>query len=242
MLEKEDFYTVLTNAVSRCGKPSDISAEVWGDITAKAAPRAVPGDRGASASPISNLAELAERVKGCTACELRGQCTQTVFGEGASDAELMFIGEGPGGDEDRIGRPFVGNAGQLLDKMITAMTFSREEVYIANVVKCRPPGNRAPLPEEVAACMGYLERQIELVAPKTIVLLGATPLRHLLGLEGIKRHRGNYLEYKGIPVMPTFHPAYLLYVKNDQEDKRLVWNDLKQVMRFLGRTPKAAAK
>jgi DNA polymerase len=148
----------------------------------------------------------------------------------------MFIGEGPGADEDRTGRPFVGAAGQLLDKMIVAMQFQREEVYIANVVKCRPPGNRDPEPDEAVACLPYLQRQIELIQPQVIVTLGRTPLRYLLGLTGITARRGKWLEWRGIPCMPTFHPSYLLRVPGD---KGKVWSDLQQVMRRLGKTPPA---
>ena len=176
--------------------------------------------------------ELENAGKNCRACQLRSGCQNVVFGEGNQHAELMFIGEGPGADEDAQGRPFVGAAGQLLDKMILAMQYQRHEVYIANVVKCRPPGNRAPEEAEANCCMKFLTRQIELTAPKVIVLLGATPLRYLMQLTGIKRHRGTFLEYKNIPVMPTFHPAYLL---RSPEDKRLVWADLKQVMTLLGK-------
>ena len=130
------------------------------------------------------------------------------------------------------GRPFVGKAGQLLDKMIAAMKFSREEVFIANVVKCRPPNNRVPSPEEAEACIGYLKRQIELVKPEVIVLLGATAVTFLLGkTEGITRLRGNWQAYEGIPVMPTYHPAFLL---RQESAKRAAWNDLKMVMQALG--------
>ena len=149
----------------------------------------------------------------------------------------MFIGEGPGADEDRQGRPFVGAAGQLLDKMILAMQFRREEVYIANIVKCRPPRNRAPMPEEANACIGYLEHQIRMIRPEVIVLLGATAAHFLLQREeGIMRLRGRWLEYDGIPVMPTFHPAFLL---RQESAKREAWEDLKQVMRRLGIEPAA---
>ena len=142
----------------------------------------------------------------------------------------MFIGEGPGRDEDLQGRPFVGKAGELLDKMIGALGLARSEVYIANVVKCRPPDNRTPHPEEAAACLGYLRRQIGLIQPKVIVTLGATPLRELLGAkEGITKVRGQWkrLELGGraIPVMPTFHPAYVLR-QYTQDVRRAVWGDL----------------
>jgi len=179
---------------------------------------------------------LAAAVRGCRGCHLCETRRNTVFGEGNLQAELMFVGEGPGADEDATGRPFVGRAGQLLDKMIAAMTFAREEVYIANVVKCRPPGNRNPSPEEAFACIGYLKRQIALVRPKVIVCLGGVALSFLCGESvGITRARGHWIDFAGIPVMPTFHPAYLL---RQESAKRAAWSDLQQVMRALGRVRK----
>jgi DNA polymerase len=155
-----------------------------------------------------------------------------VFGEGDEGAALMFIGEGPGADEDKTGRPFVGRAGQLLTKMIEAMGLTRQQVYIANVVKCRPPENREPFQDEVAACMGFLRTQIKLINPKVIVCLGATSAGHLLNPgKRISNIRGHFLEYEGLKVMPTYHPAYLL---RNETKKRDVWNDLKLVMAELG--------
>jgi DNA polymerase len=157
-----------------------------------------------------------------------------VFDDGNRNARLMFIGEGPGREEDEQGVPFVGPAGKLLTRMIAAMQFERSEVYIANIVKCRPPRNRNPEDTEAEACLPYLRRQIALVKPEVIVLLGAVPLRHLLGESGINRLHGRWYEFEGIPVMPTFHPAYLLRV--DQR-KRDAWEDLKKVMERLGKDP-----
>jgi DNA polymerase len=151
----------------------------------------------------------------------------------------MFIGEGPGYDEDQQGIPFVGKAGQLLTKMINAMQFARSDVYIANIVKCRPPGNRNPEPDEVEACIPYLHRQIESIKPEVIVLLGAVPLRALLGGRSIRRERGQWRDFQGITVMPTFHPSYLLRLP---EAKRDVWDDLQQVMRRLGKDPQATRR
>ena len=152
------------------------------------------------------LEELREIVLQCQKCPLAPTRHTVVFGEGNPHARLMFVGEGPGEQEDLQGRPFVGPAGQLLDRMILAMQFTREEVYIANVVKCRPPHNRNPEPEEADACRGYLARQIELIQPEVIVVLGAVAARFLLQRrEGITRLRGHWLGYNGIPVMPTFH-------------------------------------
>jgi DNA polymerase len=150
-----------------------------------------------------------------------------VFGVGNPDAELMFVGEAPGHDEDIQGEPFVGRAGQLLNRIIEAMGLKRSDVYIANVVKSRPPNNRAPLPEEMEACRPFLLRQIDIVKPKVICLLGAVAVRGLLqSKESITRIRGQFLRWRGILVMPTFHPAYLLRNPNE---KRTVWEDMQKV-------------
>lgn len=180
------------------------------------------------------LATLAEEVRGCTRCGLHAGRTQTVFHRGDPGSEIVFVGEGPGMEEDLSGEPFVGQAGQLLDKMIAAMGYRRDDVYICNIVKCRPPGNRKPEPDEIAACSPYLASQLALVRPKVMVALGATAVQGLLGTsEGITRLRGTWKLYKGsTPVMPTFHPAYLL---RQPGAKREVWSDLKEVMRFLGK-------
>ena len=181
----------------------------------------IPGD-------WDGLRNMALNCRNCTLCNAR---QNVVFGEGAPNARLMFIGEGPGADEDATGRPFVGAAGQLLDKMINAMHLRREEVYIANIVKCRPPGNRMPGEDEAAACIGYLHRQIELIKPEVIVLLGGTALHFLLQTDGISRCRGRWFDFRNIAVMPTFHPAFLL---RKPESKREAWHDLKLVMAKLG--------
>ena len=186
-----------------------------------------------------SMDELFGTVANCTLCELHQTRTNTVFGDGNRKAELMFIGEGPGRDEDEQGLPFVGRAGQLLTKMINAMQFSREEVYIANIVKCRPPENRNPSDEEAAKCLPYLNRQIDLIHPKVIVLLGAVPLKYLLGLTGITRIRGTWYEYRGIKVMPTLHPAYLL---RNPPAKKEACEDLQKVMQVFGRKPAPADK
>jgi len=163
---------------------------------------------------------------------------QTVFSRGDPFAELAFIGEGPGADEDAQGAPFVGAAGQLLDRMIAAMGYGRDDVYVANIVKCRPPNNRKPEPAEMASCMPYLVQQLGLVKHKVIVALGATAVQGLCGSsEGITRLRGKWKLYKGsIPIMPTFHPAYLL---RQPAAKREVWLDLQEVMKHLGKAPPA---
>jgi uracil-DNA glycosylase len=177
---------------------------------------------------------LAEEVRGCTRCGLHASRTQTVFARGDGSAGLCFVGEGPGADEDAQGYPFVGAAGQLLDRMIAAMGFSRDEVYVCNIVKCRPPKNRKPEPDEMAACMPYLEQQLDLIQPSVIVALGATAVQGLFGgTVGITRLRGRFKLYRGrIAVMPTFHPAYLL---RTPKAKREVWKDLQAVLRQMGR-------
>jgi DNA polymerase len=157
---------------------------------------------------------------------------KVVFGEGSVRADIMFVGEGPGADEDKTGRPFVGKAGQLLTKIIeNGMGIPREQVYIANIVKCRPPGNRDPLPDEAEICMNYLESQIDLIKPKVIILLGKVAAKYLMGIEtSISRARENAYNYKGIPVFVTYHPSALL--RNEQY-KRPTWEDIKKVLAYL---------
>jgi DNA polymerase len=182
------------------------------------------------------LAGIRAELGACTRCKLAGGRTNLVFGVGNPRAELMFVGEGPGADEDRQGEPFVGRAGQLLTKMIEAMGFRREEVYIANVVKCRPPGNRNPEPDEMDACEPFLRRQIAAVRPRAIVALGKIAAQRLLAdPTPISRLRGRWFEVDGVRVMPTFHPAYLL---RSPEEKKKAWEDLQLVMKELGRTPR----
>jgi DNA polymerase len=179
------------------------------------------------------LERIREDIGECTRCKLHEGRTKIVFGEGNPKAELMFVGEGPGADEDATGRPFVGAAGKLLDRIIEAIGLKREDVYIANVVKCRPPGNRKPEKDESSTCQQFLFRQIDVVRPKIIVALGNTPVETLLGLKlGITKARGEFYDYHGIKLMPTFHPAYLL---RDPTKKREVWQDMKKVRAELGR-------
>jgi uracil-DNA glycosylase family 4 len=182
------------------------------------------------------LAVLAEEVKKCTQCAgLASTRTQTVFGQGEPGVELCFVGEAPGGDEDAQGLPFVGAAGKLLTKIIEACGLKRSEVYICNILKCRPPGNRTPLPDEAANCRGFLERQLDLVGPKFIVALGGCAATNLLNTtQSLGRLRGRFLDYKGIPVMVTYHPAYLLPHRSP-EKKRDVWEDMKMLMAKMGR-------
>lgn len=216
---------------------------------APAAPYAPPTDPEAcptaeAVASASTLAELEARIRGCLACPLGPGRLRFVFGEGDPGARLLFVGEGPGRDEDLQGRPFVGKAGELLDRMIGAIGLSREQVYIANVVKCRPPDNRVPTGPEAAACLGYLKRQIELIRPAVIVTLGATPLRELVGESaGITRVRGQWRRVqvggREIPVMPTFHPAYVLR-QYTQEVRKAVWEDLKAAKAWVDREPSPA--
>ncbi|MFT3835559.1 MAG: uracil-DNA glycosylase [Myxococcaceae bacterium] len=169
----------------------------------------------------------------CKRCKLCNGRTQIVFGSGNPKAELVFVGEGPGADEDAQGIPFVGKAGQLLTKMIEAMKFRRDDVYICNVVKCRPPNNRNPEPDEILACEPFLKAQLKAIQPKVIVCLGKFATQTLLrDTSAISRMRGQWREYEGIPLMPTYHPAYLL---RTPEDKKLAWADLQQVMKRFGK-------
>ena len=171
--------------------------------------------------------ELEEAIKDCNKCKLCSGRNNIVFGVGNKNADIMFIGEGPGADEDIQGEPFVGKAGQLMNKAFEALDIKREEVYIGNIVKCRPPQNRNPEPDETKACMDYLRNQVLLIKPKIIVLLGSIALKNILGEEyGITNSRGKWIEKKGIWYMPTFHPAALL---RDESKKIDFWRDLKLV-------------
>jgi uracil-DNA glycosylase family 4 len=189
------------------------------------------------------LSLLNERVRPCTKCgELAATRTQTVFGVGRLDPDICFIGEAPGGDEDRLGEPFVGAAGLLLNNIIKACGLTRDDVYICNVLKCRPPGNRTPRPEEAANCREYLDRQLELVRPKTICCLGGCAATNLLGVAApLGKLRGRFHDYKGIPVLCTYHPAYLL-PHRQPEKKKEVWDDMQTLLKRLGRPIPAKVK
>lgn len=183
-------------------------------------------------SDRANLGVIREVMGACTRCRLSQGRNKIVFGVGDPNADLMFIGEGPGADEDRLGEPFVGKAGQLLTKIIGAMGLDRRDVYIANIVKCRPPNNRDPESDEVESCRAFLEAQIDAVRPKVIVALGRPATQSLLRTNApIGKMRGRWTEYQGIPLMPTFHPAYVL---RNPDGKRPVWEDMKLVMNRLG--------
>ena len=198
----------------------------------------------ATCGKAAKLDALRGPVLACMKCaHLVQSRKQVVFGVGNPEAEVMFVGEAPGADEDLVGEPFVGKAGQLLTKIIEAMNFRRSEVYIANILKCRPntppgeSGNRKPTPEEMNVCKPYLLQQIEIIQPKVLVALGATAVEGLLGIEkaGITKMRGTWKEFHGTPLMPTFHPSYLLRPSGEQlANKRLVWEDMLAVIERLG--------
>jgi len=186
-------------------------------------------------SPVakkSGLDGVREMLGDCRRCPLHRTRHSLVFGEGNPEADLVFVGEAPGADEDAQGRPFVGRAGQLLTKIIVAMGFKREEVYICNILKCRPPGNRNPQPEEIAPCEPFLIRQLEAIRPRVICALGTFAAHTLLKSEApISVLRGRFHSYQGIPLMPTYHPAYLL---RNPGAKKQVWEDVQMIMKTLG--------
>jgi DNA polymerase len=202
----------------------------------EAPPRIVdPPAQNASNQPIGKvgLHVVRDDLGDCTRCKLAPKRTNIVFGVGNPDAPLVFVGEAPGADEDRTGEPFVGAAGQLLTKMIEAMGLSRDEVYIANILKCRPPGNRNPEPDEIAACEPFLKRQLAAIRPRMIVALGKFAAQCLLRSDApISKLRGAFGQYEGIPLMPTYHPAFLLRTPSAKRD---VWSDLQLVMAELDR-------
>jgi DNA polymerase len=205
---------------------------VWRGRPSGTAPSTAPAPGGAAEALVAVRTDLGD----CTRCKLHGLGRrQIVFGVGNPEAELMFVGEAPGADEDVQGVPFVGRAGQLLTKIIEAIGLKREDVYIANVIKCRPPGNRNPEQDEVETCEPFLFRQIDIIKPKVVVALGTFAARALLRtLDPISRLRGRVYEYRGAKLVPTFHPAYLL---RNPGSKRDVWEDMKLVRRLLREVP-----
>ncbi|MDE2195875.1 MAG: uracil-DNA glycosylase [Gammaproteobacteria bacterium] len=225
-------------AADRASYLRDLGITVWTRRGGSAA--VVPAaDADTAADPLSREATIAtldwpaleQTVRGCTACGLRAGCTQTVFGVGVRRAEWLIIGEAPGADEDKQGEPFVGRAGQLLNSMLTAIGLKREQVYIANILKCRPPNNREPKPEEAELCRPFLERQIALIRPKLILALGRIAAQNLLNTETpIGRLRGQVHQLGTIPVVVTYHPAYLL---RSPGEKRKAWVDLQLAVRTL---------
>jgi DNA polymerase len=210
--------------------------------------QAIPADpqiaqpKSVAASPMpseekrNRLSELdLSQVKPCTKCALCRTRTNTVFGEGDVDAPIFFIGEGPGENEDLTGRPFVGRAGELLDKMIAGMGLRRDQVYIANIIKCRPPGNRPPMPDEISSCTPYLVQQLGIVTPRVIVTLGLPAAKYMLDDARLTmgRVRGQWQSWRGVRLMPTYHPAYILR-QYTPEVRAAVWSDLKAVLVELG--------
>ncbi len=184
-------------------------------------------DREAWLAGIADLEALAEEAKGCRACGLRAGCRGVVFGEGDPRATIMLVGEGPGATEDELGRPFVGRAGELLDRILAAAGFRRQDVYITNVVMCRPPGNRVPTDAEVAACLPFLRAKLRLIRPRIVVCLGSTAARALIHPQArITQVRGRWHRGDGFLIMPTYHPAALL---RDASKKRPVWEDFKRI-------------
>lgn len=211
--------------------------EADSEILFSAAPLSTEDMKEAAAQPAEDVIPKAkeretieiirEEIGDCTRCPLHAGRTQVVHSTGNFNAQLMFVGEAPGADEDEKGEPFVGRAGQLLTRIIESIGIKREDVFIGNINRCRPPGNRAPVPEETAACRPYLLREIDVIKPKVIVVLGATAAHNLLQVKTpISKLRGSFHEYFGVKVMPTFHPAYLL---RDPHKKREVWEDMKKV-------------
>ncbi len=218
-------------------KPAAAAAKpVAARASAPVAPAAPVGDQPEDAARprgAAGLQVVRDELGDCQRCKLAPLRTNLVFGVGNPNADLLFVGEAPGADEDAQGEPFVGKAGQLLTKMIEAMGYRREDVYICNVLKCRPPGNRNPEPDEVAACEPFLKKQLAAIRPRMIVALGKFAVQCLLRDDApISRLRGNFRSYEGIPLMPTFHPAYLL---RDPSKKKLAWHDLKEVNAALAR-------
>lgn len=243
--ELERWQETGIETVSSAQGPSEVPASVPNDVVP---PMTRKSEAGASVvqelleqdflthpgvRESASLSDLRVVIGDCQRCKLAPHRTQIVFGVGNPDADLMFVGEAPGHDEDLRGEPFVGRAGQLLTEIIVkGMKIRRQDVYIANILKCRPPQNRNPEPDEIATCEPFLKHQLALIKPKAIVALGTFAAQCLLKTRTpITRLRGVWANYQGIPLMPTFHPAYLL---RNPGDKRLVWNDIKQVMVVLG--------
>ena len=227
-----DFYRRETNSVAPAPSPVHESSEVV--VTAPSPDMFAPElPEKSAADPAAALGIIREDLGDCTRCKLHKQGRkQIVFGVGNPRAQLMFIGEGPGADEDEQGEPFVGRAGQLLNKMIAAMGLKRSQVYIANVVKCRPPGNRTPEREECETCMPFLLRQVEAINPKVIVALGAVAAKNLLQINAsMAELRSRSYDFRGARLFVTYHPAFLL---RDPRQKAEAWTDLQKVMRYMG--------
>ena len=234
--------SALEEIRERSDSPLSASRQALDALCQKRSPAPSPLPNPGAPAKTDALRALQQQVSACVLCpHLASSRTQTVFGVGNPEADLMFIGEAPGADEDRQGEPFVGRAGQLLTKIIATMGFSRETVYIANVLKCRPDtpgaasGNRPPTPAEMQTCLPYLAQQIDLIQPKVLVALGATAVEGLLGFRGTMRElRGTWHSYQNTPLMITYHPSYLLR-NQSQTEKRKVWEDMLLVLERLER-------
>ena len=228
------------NAAATQATPAASPAPVIGG---KVEPKVDP-----NATREQNLASLAQQIDACACCVLRENRTKSVPGQGNPNSpDVLFIGEAPGADEDQQGLAFVGRAGQFLTKMIEAMGYRREDVFIANICKCRPPGNRTPMPNEMMTCFPFQREQIKIIQPKTIVLLGNVAAKALLDTQtGITRLQGQWTSYEGIPVMPTYHPSYVIRFAEGTDDsyqvKRKVWHALLAVLERLGKKPPARKK
>ncbi len=226
-------YRDPTVAVAKA--PPPVAARAPAVVTNAPTPAVPVAAVSPATGPVQTLDEIRRELGDCKRCKLCNGRTNIVFGSGNPKAELVFVGEAPGQDEDLQGVPFVGKAGQLLTKMNEAMKFSRDDVYICNVAKCRPPNNRNPEPDEIAACEPFLKAQLRALQPKIIVALGKFAAQTLLrDSTPITRLRGQWRQYEGVPLMPTFHPAYLLRSPNE---KKLAWLDLQEVMKRFGKLP-----
>ncbi len=219
--------------------------EIGADFMERSQTQSVPGTGtgGGSTSTLKSAGSLEEiilEIKQCTNCNLHKSKKNYVPGEGCLNPDVMFIGEGPGETEDNFGRPFIGNAGQLLDKIIQKMGYSRETVYIANIVKCRPPHNRDPEPAEVEACRPYLLRQVQTIKPKVIVCLGKVALNNLMQDQfSIMKNRGRLFDFQGVPMIPTYHPAFILHQKTRREISKAkwdMWRDMEKVLEIIKKT------
>lgn len=234
---KEQGITHVPASGKRPVRPSRSRSKPTPAPAPAAASRPAPDPRPTLVVPAP-LQPIVDEIAACRLCPLAKTRQHTVPGQGPLRPDILFVGEGPGADEDAQGIAFIGRAGQLLSRMITAMGYTRDEVFIGNIVKCRPPGNRVPTPSEMAGCIPYLKRQIAIIRPKLIVCLGATAARGLVQETlPIGKARGQWREFEGIPVMLTFHPAYLL---RDPSKKGPCWDDLKAVLARLGKKPPKA--
>lgn len=242
MKPKSEIDAIIRQVRQHLQTEAGFGVDVWPTVNPRSSggehvsPKCEPGRKPETPEEKREAMEkVRPDLQGCDRCRLCGQRTNLVFGVGNADARLMFIGEAPGADEDRQGEPFVGRAGQLLTHIIEAMGLERADVYIANILKCRPPGNRNPQPDEIIHCLPFLRHQIDIIQPEILVFLGNIAAQTLLQTtEGIGRLRGKFQEYRGIKAMCTYHPAYLL---RNPDAKKLVWEDVQKVMDALGLQP-----